>query len=88
MQGLQDEEVSNACGVFRPTYKLTELKDSECEQARKRLCEGANLIVVQYPRGSLGAAPSLMYVTSNALTVIEPLSFRENKLALKFLLNW
>ena len=82
MQGLQDEEVSNGCGVFRPTYKLTELKDSERKQARKRLCEGANLITVQCPRGSLGAASSLMYVTS------KPLSFRENKMALKFLLNW
>ena len=51
LQGFQDEKVSNTCGVFRPTYKLTELKDSEGKQARKRLCEGANLIIVQYPRG-------------------------------------
>ena len=88
LQGFQDEEVSNTCGVFRPTYKLTELKDSEGKQARKRLCEGVNLIIVQYPRGSLGAASSLMYVTLNELTVIVPLSFRENKMALKFFLNW
>ena len=88
LQGFQDEKVSNTCGVFRPTYKLTELKDSEGKQARKRLCEGANLIIVQYPRGSLGAASSLMYVTLNELTVIVPLSFTENKMALKFLLNW
>ena len=85
--GSQDEEVFNACGVFQTTYKLAELKDSECKQARKRLCEGANLITVQQvPRGSLGAGSSLMYVTLNKLTVILPLSLRENKVAFKCLL--
>lgn len=42
LQGSRDGEVCNGHRVFfGPTYKLTELKHSECEQVRKRPREGS-----------------------------------------------
>lgn len=66
---------------FRSTYKLTELKDSECEQARKQLREGcqSNYSTAR-PSRPIGNS-SLMYVTLNKLTPMVPPSRRENNTA-------